>query len=353
MRKIGMLALFALILCFLFTGPVEADEGAQWLKSAQEALTQGLSEINAAKGDSDILILSNAGYGQIGAQTTEAFPDLARTVTGCSQGARSLLTIHGSVNDPLWFSLYHKGSGKLVFRKWTNGAFTRQSLDAAPEKILTPEGWKAAAAGLIGPQMFSVVSVSVTWAVNPPWPLLQAALFHDHFCPGVNAGYIAAARVREKLPLGPGDKYVFASAPGKCWADALQVMFNATAGKSGSYTVAISPKKLDSYTVQGVQPITVAMRVNGKKDSCQGVALGFDWQKAYADTGVKVEEMAPKGGPANPMFWVARVKMARELARTPMETLQGYIMEMREFSGKAELANMVGGGDPYAKVWNQ
>ena len=350
MKRIRLLCV--LLLCMmLLTGTSAFAAGPQpWLNTADAALQRALSEIGATKGQDGLLLLTNAGYGRVDGRSTEQFIDLGGKYSGCSIGSRNLMLIHGSILDPLWFSLYRKGSNKIVFAKWTGGGFEQQILDAAPDKILTPEGWKQAASGLIGPNTFSVVSYSLTWAVNPPWTLLLSSAFHDHFCPGVNAGYIAGQYVMDKLPLGPGDKYVFASAPGKCWADALQVMFNATPGKSSGYSMAISGKKLKEYGADGVNPMTVAMRVNQKKDSCTGVVLGFDWNKAYAATGVKADELYCKGGPSNPMFWVARVKMARALACMPREKLLGFMVALKSFSGPAKLAKQIGGGDPYQTV---
>jgi formylmethanofuran dehydrogenase subunit E-like metal-binding protein len=241
----------------------------------------------------------------------------------------------------------------MVAFKWTGKAFEQQTIDASPAKILTPEGWKEASSGLIGQRMFSAVGISLTWSVAPPWTLLMAATFHDHFCLGVNSGYIAGQYLMEKMPLRPGDRYIFVIAPGKCAADALQVMFNTTAGKSSGYAMAISNESIKKYAQGGVQPSIVAMRVNQKSNTCDGMALGFDWNKAYVDIGVSAQEMAPKGGPGNPIFWIARVKMSVELAHMPKEKLLGYITELKGFSGKADLADKVAGGDPYAVVWNQ
>lgn len=319
---------------------------------AKKILLKTLAEVGLPKVDKRLLVLTNAGYGQVGSQTTEAFLDLAQEVTGCSPGRRSLLAVHTSIQEPLWASLYRKDTGKMVFFKWTGKGFERQAIDASPARILTAEGWKEASSGLIGQKLFSVASLSVAWAVEPPWTLLLAATFHDHFCPGVNSGYIAGQYLMEKLPLGPGDQYVFVTAPGKCAADALQVMFNSTAGKTSGYTVAISDKSLEKYAKGGVPPSIVAMRVNRKSDTCEGRVLGFDWEKAYADTGVRAEEIAPQGGQGNPMFWVARAKMSRELARLPKDKLLGYIADLKPFSGNAALAEKVAGGDPYAVVWN-
>jgi formylmethanofuran dehydrogenase subunit E-like metal-binding protein len=267
-------------------------------------------------------------------------------------GTRSLLSLHTPIQEPLWCSLYRKDTGALVFLKWTGEGFEEQIINAAPGRILTSEGWREAAAGIIGPRIFSVVSISLTWSVDPPWTLIKAATFHDHFCPGVNSGFIAGEYLIENLPLKPGEKYVFVAAPGKCAADALQVMFNATAGKSSAYAMAINGKTLAKYAEGGVKPSIIAMRVNNKSDRCDGRVLGFDWGKAYEATGVKADEMAPKSGRNNPIFWVARAKMSMELARLPKQKLQSYIVSLKSFSGKASLADQVAGGDPYAVAWN-
>jgi len=348
----GMLLLLSAVV-LLFASSAQAAQVSPELSKAQELLTRAMSEIGLPKGDGNLMVLTNAGYGQIRAQSTEGFIDLAQQATGCSIGSRSLVILHTSIMEPLCYSIFRKDTGKIVFVKWTGADFEQQVIDAHPAKILTPEGWKAATSGLVGHKAFSVISISLTWAVEPPWALLVAATFHDHFCPGVNSGYIAGQYIMEKMPLGSGEHYVFVTAPGKCAADALQVMFNTTAGKSSGYSMAIGNETLAKYSSGNVQPAIIAMRVNRKNDTCKGVVIGFDWDKANADAGVKDEDLSPQGGPDNPMPWISRVKMSRELARLPSEKLMGYVLELKSFSGKANLVDRVAGGDPYALVWNQ
>jgi formylmethanofuran dehydrogenase subunit E-like metal-binding protein len=353
MRNMKLMVILSLLFLMFMTPTGWAEDQHAWLDLGRTALKSAMSEIGISRAHQNLLVLTNAGYGTVDNKSTEAFLDIASGETGRSMGTRSLLPIHTGIQEPLWCALFRKDTGKLVFLKRTGKRFEQQIIDAYPDKILTLAGWKDASSGLIGQRVFSVVSLCVTWAVNPPWTLLLAATFHDHFCPGVNAGYIAGQYLMEKLPLGAADQYVFVTAPGRCPADALQVMFNATAGKSSGYTMFIGGKCLDKYAKGGVQPSIVAMRVNRKSDKCNGMILGFNWNKAYADTGVKAKEMAPKGGPKNPMFWVARAKMSRELARLPREKLITYIEDLKSFSGKAALSDKVAGGDPYAVVWNQ
>lgn len=298
-RNSGLLMAIVVLPLFLATQEGWAKD---WKAKAQEALQGAMAEVALPQGDPRLLVLTNAGFGQIGSQTTEAFSDIAAKDTGCTSGTRSLLPVHTSIQEPLWCALYREDSGKLVFFKWTGEGFGKQLIDASPEKILSPEGWRAASSGLVGKNLFSVVSISLTWAVSPPWPLLLASTFHDHFCPGLNAGYILAEYIAANLPLGPGEQYVTVTAPGKCPADALQVLFNTTGGKGGGYVMATGNDLLAKYSKGSVQPSVVAMKVNRKSDTCEGLVLGFDWDKAMADTGVKREHLFSKEGPSDPWF---------------------------------------------------
>lgn len=348
MKKLWLVIILTLCLAPSFGAQAQASGQAAWMAQAKSALQQAQTDLGTPKSKADLLVLTNALYAQTAGQSSEKFFDLAQKLSGCSLGSRNLIPIHSSITNPLWFSLYRRDTGKLVFAKWTGSGFKQQVIDAKPEVILTRAGWKKASQGLIGRQIFSVVSFSLTWAVNPPWPLLFSAAFHDHFCPGVNSGYIAGLYLMDKMPPQPGGKYVFVSAPGKCAADALQVMFNSTTGKASGYSMAIPGKKLSKYASGGVSPMTVAMLVSKGKNTCKGVVLGMNWGLALKMCGVKADEMAPKAGTKDPMFWVSRAKMSRELARQPTEKLMALIVPLKSFSGPAKLANQIASGDPYA-----
>jgi formylmethanofuran dehydrogenase subunit E-like metal-binding protein len=341
----GLLALA----CGLFwaaASPAENPLGPEKQK-AQQALIAAMAELGVKKGEGRVLVLTNAGYGQLGGRSTEAFLDLAAETTGRTMGTQALLPVHTAMDQPLWFSLYRPDTHRLVFIQSLGPDFKTQSIDAHPDKLLTPEGWKKAAAGPIGSRLFSVASISLTWAEKPAWPLLLAAAFHDHFCPGLNSGYFAAEYLKKNLPLGQGDKYVFVAAPSKCAADAVQVLFNATAGKEGTYGMSIGQQAWEKYFGQGSAPTLIAMRVNQGSDTCEGLILGMNWQQAYKDTGIKAEEMAPPEGIKNPLFWISRVKMSKNLAALPLEKQMTYLQELQKFSGKAALAKQVAAGDPY------
>lgn len=350
MKKVKILLFIVLTMAVLFLNSLQAAAAPEGLNKMEAALKDVLYEIGLPKGDDRLFMLTNAGYGQIENQTTETFLDIAYAVTGCKIGSRSLLPVHSPFYEPLWTSLYRKDTGATVFVRWTADGIKKQRINAAPEAIMTPAGWKEAAAGAIGQNLFSVVSISLAWSANPSWTLLWAASFHNHLCPGLNAGYFAAMALKEKLPLEKGDRYVFVSAPSKCWADAMQVIYDTTPGKGGGYAYAVSDKELEKYAQNGVAPIMMALRVNKKNDRCDGVVLGFDWDKVFAATGVSKDEFnAPNG----PLPMISRAKISWKLVGAPLETNLSYIVELKRFLGKASLANMAVKGDPYAVVWDK
>lgn len=351
MRRGTIVLLFCMVLLFSIPFHSIAANLSKEMDMAGQALTAAMKEIGVSKGDNNLLILTNAGYGQVNQQTTEAFFDLFGDISGTSQGKHSLLAVQSSLAEPLWASLFRKDIGKMVFIMWQADGFQSQVIDASPSGILNPEGWKKASSGLIGPKIFSVMSISHTWTVDPDWTLLKAATFHDHFCPGLNYGYIAGRYVMEKLPLGPGDRYMFIVVPSRCAADALQVMFNTTPGKQSVFSMNASEKTLEQYASDGVPPSLIAMRVNNNNNVTNGLVLGLDWGKIFSDTGIKPEEFAPQEGPRNPLFFISRVKVSRELAAMPMEQLFGYLKELKSFDGDASLAMQTAHGDPYATIW--
>jgi|GEM_PF-673628 len=333
-----------------FLTPLCAAAAPGGMEKMETALKSALAEIGLPAGDGRLFMLTNAGYGQVDNQSTEAFLDIAGATTGCTIGKRSLLPVHSPFYEPLWASLYRRDTGALLFIGWAEGGVKKQRINAAPEALLIPSAWKEAASGVIGKHLFSIVSLSHGWSAGAPWTLLTAGSFHNHLCPGVNIGYISGMYVMKELPLGDGDRYVFVSAPAKCWADALQVMFDTTTGKGGGYADAISDKKLGRYAQNGIDPTLIAMRVNRKNDVCDGIALGFDWDKAFAATRVSKEEFNAPGGP---LPAISRVKMASALAGAPIEKNLPYIVPLKRFSGKAALANAAAEGDPYAAIWGK
>ncbi len=333
----------------------EESGQVQGLGQAQVTIRRSLAELDLTRDAPGFLLLTNAYYGRFNGKTAEIFRDVLAEETGCSAGRRTLLDVHTPYNEPLWFALYHKDRGKLIFSKWVDGAFQSQIVDASPDKILTTEMWREASSGLIGKKtLFQVVSISLAWAGGADWPIIKAAGFHDHICPGVNIGYLIHHHLKKQMPAGKGDKYVFFGALPKCYMDTLQMVYDATLGKQMAYGITMSEEQLAAYRSQGAVPSVIALKVNHRADTCSGAVYGFDWETVMNELGIPMNHFAPTEGPKNPVFFIARAKACWEMAQMKTEDKMKWIKVLKTFSGDAKLAGRIAnaGGDPYALIWN-
>ncbi len=328
-----------------------APLGPPWtprMKEADTALKAGMATLGVESDQPGFMILTNAGYGQADKASTELFLDVIAAATGRTPGTRTLLLVNTSGFEPLWFAMVRKDDQRAVFCKLTPDGFASQQLNLSPDSIFIPENWSSAAKGIIGPRLFSVASISLAWSADAPWPMLKGAELHDHFCPGLNAGFMAKAYLDQNLPLAPGDSYIFVGAPPICAMDALQSAYGATMGKHGSYAM-LAPNAAAKQARDGVAPTLIAMRVNKKKDVCDGIFIGFDWDKSQSFTGVSNADRTPPGGKKNPLFFISRAKMSWKLVQMEMDDKLACIKDLGRFSGPAALADKVAsaGADPY------
>ena len=99
--------------------------------------------------------------------------------------------------------------------------------------------------------------------------------------------------------------------------------------------------------------VVIAMRVNKKSNSCEGVVIGIDWKSMFADTGIDYRDFAPPGGKSNPVFFLSRVRLSQKLDSMDMSKKLNYIKEIKNFFGQAALTKKltVEGVDPYAVIW--
>lgn len=328
---------------------------------AMNALFKARKELGLEKGDENLLAVTNAGYGTVNGETTEAFLDIVTSVTACTMGTRSILLVHTPINYPLWCGLYRKDNNKLIFIKWDKGTFKKQNLDISPEKILLSPVWRKTASGLIGGKtLFSIVTICNSWSAGTSWPLLKCAEFHNHICPGLNTGYIIGEYLKTKHPLRKGEKYVFIAAPPICAIDTLQMMYDATVGKNATFAKAVDKEKVMRYSgdlwFKGapISPIIViAMQVDTSSNSCEGVVLGFDWKRLFKDAGLDYQNFDPPGGKSNPVFFISRADLSIKMASMKMEDKLKYVKELKTFFGQAVLAHKLAkeGTDPYALIW--
>lgn len=318
------------------------------MAKAGEAFEFAMKKIGVTSDQAGFMVLTNAGYGQAEGKTTEAYLDLVAETTGRTPGTKTLLAVNTPCYEPLWFAFVRSDTQDVVFIKSGPEGYKHQAFNIAPKQIFQPAAWASAAKGLVGKRMFSVVSISLSWAEGANWTMLKASELHDHFCPGLNAGFIAKTFLDTELPLGAGDRYVFVGAPSICAMDALQSVYGCTVGKKGTFSMLV-PNAAKKAAQDGIPPMLIAMRVNTKKDVCDGMVLGLDWSKLDSATGVSKKDLSPEGGKSNPLFYISRAKMSWRLAQMSMKDKMVCLKDQRRFTGPAGLASKVAnaGANPY------
>ncbi len=245
------------------------------IAAAAGELSKAMSDLGLEKGDPRALVLTNAGYGKIDGKTTEAFADAVPSVSGCSIGKRSLFFLHTPISAPFWFALYRRDTGDLAFCSWTGGKFEVQKIKAKSELLADRKAMSQAATGTAARFFFQILSFADAWKQGVEWDLLKCAEFHNHRCGGVTGGYLAGKYILSKFPLREGEHYVFVTTAPACPIDAIQVMFDATAGKKKLFSTRMSDDEAAKYEVDGVRPMVIVMRVNDLTDACEGLVLGL------------------------------------------------------------------------------
>lgn len=267
----------------------------------------GLRELGLKKGDPRLGILTNAGYVSLRGGMTEALVDILQNETGASLGKGNLLFVHSSQRDPLKVALFRRDTGDCVFIKDDGKGLQKVFANLSPERATDPNKW-GEIQGAFGRDAFAFASILGAWAKGAPHDLLKAAEFHNHLCPGVTSGYFIARFIQGRFPLGEGQSYRFIACPPWCKDDAIQVLLDLTPGKKGLYVMDLSEEQKEALPDPDVAGILVLWD-EGKKAG-RAVILEFNWEEAYRVSGVKPEEIRPKGGMGNPLFWTSRIKAA-------------------------------------------
>jgi len=286
----------------LADGPLMEELGSRAAKLAMD-------QLNFEKGDTNILALTTAGYAIAGGQTTERCVKGLTEVSGCSIGDGNLFTILRPHWKPLWFYFFDKNSGEAVYIQVDATAFDKslEELTAASDDEIfsinsqanvdldymlnnTEEGDKTFNEKLFAGNEFSVVGFSNVWASpNSSFDFLQATAFHDHLCPGVTSGYMLAKFMENALPINDisAESYKVIACPNWCKDDALQVLWDATPGKSSMFVMALTDTEKSAlnakYNQSDVAGIYVRWNDTAKKGDA--MVLTFNWTKSGELTG--------------------------------------------------------------------
>lgn len=312
---------------------------------------KAVRSIKASAGK-NVLVITNAGYGSLDGNSSESMIDEISAGTGCTPGQKSLLTVHTPYYEPFWATVINTDTFNSCFIKSSGKNFVKTNLNLSPKVILTPAGWSTAHKTAAGNRLFSIVSIALAANADANWNMLRAAELHDHFCPGLNAGFIVQAYMEKTFPLSNGDKYVFVGAPPMCALDALQSLDGATAGKKGVFSMNVANMVNGAIARNGVKPVIIAMRVNSSQNRTDGAILGFDFDRISSFTGIKSSDLKPEGGPSNPLFYISRIKSSVKMVQMPMKNKMDCLEIIKKFSGPASKAIEVENAksNPYAPL---
>jgi len=180
-------------------------------------------------------------------------------------------------------------------------------VNLSPGRTTDPEAWPEIEK-VLGPDAFPFASILGAWAKGAPYDLLKAAEFHNHLCPGVTSGYFITKFLQGHYPLNEGQSYKFIACPPWCKDDAIQVLLDLTPGKRSLYVMDLSEEQKKALPDPDVAGILVLWDESAKAG--KAVVLEFRWEEAFRVSGVKPEEIRPRGGMQNPLFWTSRVKAA-------------------------------------------
>ncbi len=318
---------------------------------AKNAFFHAMNKVKAS-GEKNTMVVTNAGYGNLDGKSSEAMIDAISAGTGCTPGKRTLLTVHTPCNEPFWATVINTDTFKAIFLQSSKDGLKKTELNLSPKTVLTPQGWLKARSTDAGKRLFSIVSIAYAAKAGASWDMLRAAELHDHFCPGLNAGFLVRSYMEKAYPLGKGDKYVFVGAPPICAMDALQSIFGTTVGKRGTYAMDVAPKVNGAIASNGAKPVIIAMRVNTEKNKTDGVIIGFDFDRISDKTGVRTADLKPAGGPANPLFYISRVKVSWKMAQMPMKDKMPCLEVIKRFNRPAKTAAEVQNAkaNPYAPL---
>ncbi len=288
----GLIAMIMLLIPSLsLSAPMKyANFYALGARAASEALR--LIRVSPANGG--FIAITNAGYAEIEGQTTEGCIDGLSNMTGTSGGKNTLLEIQSRYDKPLWFAVYHKGTGRCAYLEVDPEAGSealRFPLSAelselfaliSVEKINAEHLYANAdeyndkfdTQKVLGENAFRVVTIANAVAAGAPKYAIRSFEFHDHYCPGITSGILMANYVKTYFPR---DNYFVQGISPWCKEDALMVMLNSTPGKSG-YAVSFPNQEDTAKWKAGFESAaTIIYGQNNSSGKWEGMLLGFVW----------------------------------------------------------------------------
>lgn len=279
------------ILLALIPGIALADN-AVMEELGSRAARIAMQELDVEKGNTSLLILTDAGHAIVEGETTQAAIKGLSTESGNSIGDGNLFQVLRAHFKPLWFYFFDKSNGEAVYMQVENEALksSPEAFAALPDDEVfskisrafvdidyleehTDEGNLTFNNKSFNSNEGSLIAISNVWARGGSFDFIQATCFHDHLCPGVTSGLFLAKYVEEKLPItNSSESYKVISCPNWCKDDLLQMRWDATPGKSGMFAMALTDT--EKKAVPGVAGIFI--RWNATTNKGDALVLAYN-----------------------------------------------------------------------------
>jgi formylmethanofuran dehydrogenase subunit E-like metal-binding protein len=283
-----------LLLCLLIV-PAMADTADDFMfkELGERAAFLAMDELEFGYGDTDALVLTNAGRAVVNGEPTNKVLSGIMNVSGLSNGDANLYSVNRGDWKALWFYFFNKDTGMGLYLVPANRYYTMTMGEImnlpledtfSTADLVTGDIYmmlKDTDAGnatqkALGGEAFSLLSLSNAWACGAPYDLMTVASLHNHLCPGVLGGYVPAKYIEEKLPAEESDSYTAVFTSASCKLDAFPVLWDMTPGKqnlaivSDGFTEDSQSAFMEKYNTS---PAGVFVRWNSEENSGDGIVI--------------------------------------------------------------------------------
>jgi len=260
----------------------------------QRALMLAMGTLSAAPYDEGLALVTNAGYVTHQGESTGDILDTVTRMSDIGRGKGNLLSIHNRRDAPLFMVFVHqKGPKELAAVSITA---TGNQLTASEVFNLRVDVGTSFAPlkKVLGSRAFAVATLANAYYDGIPESLVQAALFHDHFCCGVASGYFTAGFILDQRPLRGGESYTYMGIPAWCQDDYITHALNLTPGKRRYLSMVYPnrrPWKTQNATWDNIGGVII--RFNKASQKGDATVLRYQWQtNAFVESlGFSPEEL--------------------------------------------------------------
>ena len=302
-----------------------------------KAADRAMKELSVGKGDTNILVLTDAGYvPEIGGYTTEKALDGLMQTTSASRGKGNLINVHKPYNAPLWFAFFDNVSKDCIYLEANSEVLktyldreeiereaalsdfmnleddeifirvAKENIDA--DKLLSdPEPWQEKmVAKVFGGNEFSIITLCNVWAKGLPNDFLKCAELHDHICPGLTSGYLIAEYLKDELPSSdPKREYTIIAIPSWCKDDVLITIFETNVGHKRMFVKGLTREQMQMLPKEAKYVANIVIKEDQKTGKREGIVLAFDWDKLFEGSDTNATDLRDFG---TYKWWWVRLK---------------------------------------------